>query len=177
MNKKIIIGAVVGACVAALIGGAFFMLRKPTVKQLVASNAILVKRLEDGKITSASADVSAKLGIDLNELEGIYDDTSVAVEASGNGAIDGTDAHIKMKAKAKALGEKVISSLKPGEVLVKIVYDELVKVLGAETAELKCKAVPTVVMLVGLQGAGKRCSRSPSPRVRSRPTTTILNCW
>lgn len=106
MNKKIIIGAVVGACVAALIGGAFFMLRKPTVKQLVASNAILVKRLEDGKITSASADVSAKLGIDLNELEGIYDDTSVAVEASGNGAIDGTDAHIKMKAKAKALGEK-----------------------------------------------------------------------
>ena len=57
--------------------------------------------------------------------------------------------------RAKALGEKVISSLKPGEVLVKIVYDELVKVLGAETAELKCKAVPTVVMLVGLQGAGK----------------------
>lgn len=106
MNKKIIIGAVAGACAAALIGGAFFMLRKPTVKQLVASNAILVKRLEDRKITSASADVSAKLGIDLKELEGMYDDTSVAIEASGNGAIDGTDAHIKMKAKAKALGEK-----------------------------------------------------------------------
>lgn len=106
MNKKIIIGAAIGACAAALLGGAFFMLRKPTVKQLVASNVVLVKRLEDGKITSASADVSAKLGIDLKELEGMYDDTSVAVEASGNGAIDGTDAHLKMNAKAKALGEK-----------------------------------------------------------------------
>ena len=106
MNKKIIIGAVAGVCAAALAGGAFFMLRKPTVKQLVASNVVLVKRLEDGKITSASADVSAKLGVDLKELEGMYDDTSIAVEASGNGAIDGADAHIKMKAKAKALGEK-----------------------------------------------------------------------
>lgn len=106
MNKKIIIGAAIGACAAALVGGAFFMLRKPTVKQLAASNAALVEKLEDGKITSASADVSAKLGVDLKELESIYDDTSIAVETSGNGTIDGTDAHIKMNAKAKALGEK-----------------------------------------------------------------------
>lgn len=106
MNKKIIIGAGIGACAAALAGGAFFMLRKPTVKQLVVSNAALVEQLEDGKITSASADVSAKLGVDLKDLEGMYDDTSIAVEASGNGAIDGTNAHVKMKAKAKALGEK-----------------------------------------------------------------------
>lgn len=106
MNKKIIIGAAIGACAAALVGGAFFMLRKPTVKQLAASNVALVERLEDGKITSASADVSAKLGVDLKELEGIYDDTSIAVEASGSGAIDGVDSHFKVDAKAKALGEK-----------------------------------------------------------------------
>lgn len=106
MNKKIIIGAVIGACAAALAGGTLFMLRKPTVKQLAVSNAALVEKLEDGKLTSASADVSVKLGVDLKELEGMYDDTSVTVEASGNGAIDGTDAHINMKAKAKALGEK-----------------------------------------------------------------------
>ncbi len=106
MNKKIIIGAGIGACAAAIVGGAFFMLRKPTVKQLAVSNVVLVKRLEDGKITSASADVSAKLGIDLEELEGMYDDTSIAVEASGNGAIDGVDSHFKVDAKAKALGEK-----------------------------------------------------------------------
>lgn len=59
--------------------------------------------------------------------------------------------------KEKALGEKVIKSIRPDQQLVKIVYDELVNLLGAEAeTELNFKAVPPVVLLmVGLQGSGK----------------------
>ncbi|MBO5038375.1 MAG: signal recognition particle protein, partial [Alphaproteobacteria bacterium] len=59
--------------------------------------------------------------------------------------------------KEKALGEKVIKSIRPDQQLVKIVYDELVNLLGAETeTELNFKAVPPAVLLmVGLQGSGK----------------------
>jgi len=57
--------------------------------------------------------------------------------------------------KEKALGEEVSSSLKPSEVFVKIVKDELVDLLGGEKKELETKANPSILMLVGLQGSGK----------------------
>lgn len=59
------------------------------------------------------------------------------------------------KVKEKALGEEVQSSLKPGEVFVKIVSDELTELLGGESAELNMKGTPAILMLVGLQGSGK----------------------
>ena len=57
--------------------------------------------------------------------------------------------------KEKALGEEVRKSLSPGEVFVKIVKDELVKLLGGEKEELVVNKDFTTVMLVGLQGSGK----------------------
>ena len=57
--------------------------------------------------------------------------------------------------KEKALGEEVKKSLSPGEVFVKIVKDELVKLLGGEKEELVVNKDFTTVMLVGLQGSGK----------------------
>ena len=57
--------------------------------------------------------------------------------------------------KEKALGEEVQKSLKPGDLFVKIVKDELVELLGGEKAELVVKKDLTVLMLVGLQGSGK----------------------
>ena len=57
--------------------------------------------------------------------------------------------------KEKALGEEVRKSLSPGEMFVKIVKDELVKLLGGEKEYLVTDKKPTVVMLVGLQGSGK----------------------
>ena len=61
------------------------------------------------------------------------------------------------KVKEKALGEKVIKSIRPDQQLVKIVYDELVNLLGSDAdTELNFKAVPPAVLLmVGLQGSGK----------------------
>ena len=56
----------------------------------------------------------------------------------------------------RALGQEVISSLQPGQALVKIVHDELVQVMGEENAALDLKAnPPVVVLLAGLQGSGK----------------------
>lgn len=62
-----------------------------------------------------------------------------------------------LKVKEKALGEKVIKSIRPDQQIVKIVYDELVNLLGSdEDTGLNFKAVPpAVVLMVGLQGSGK----------------------
>ncbi len=61
-------------------------------------------------------------------------------------------AHVK----AEALGEKVIKSVQPGQMVVKIVHDELVKLLGADATELNFNApAPVVFLLLGLQGSGK----------------------
>lgn len=60
--------------------------------------------------------------------------------------------------KEKALGQKVDKSLKPDELFIKIVKDELVALLGGEVAPLFVDGNPTILMLVGLQGSGKTTS-------------------
>ncbi|MBR2136461.1 MAG: signal recognition particle protein [Alphaproteobacteria bacterium] len=65
------------------------------------------------------------------------------------------------KVKEQALGEKVVKSIQPGQMVVKIVHDELVKLLGAEQTELNFNApAPVCFLLVGLQGSGKTTSAS-----------------
>ena len=57
--------------------------------------------------------------------------------------------------KEKALGEEVRKSIKPGDLFVKIVHDELTELLGGESTPLNLKGNPATLMLVGLQGSGK----------------------
>lgn len=57
--------------------------------------------------------------------------------------------------KEKALGEEVAKSLKPGELFVKILKDELVALLGGEKADINLTGSPAILMVVGLQGSGK----------------------
>ena len=60
------------------------------------------------------------------------------------------------KVKPKALGQEIIRSTSPGDMVVKIVYDELVNLLGEKNNDVNLNAVPPVpMMLVGLQGSGK----------------------
>ncbi len=60
------------------------------------------------------------------------------------------------RVKVRALGDKVINSLQPGQQLVKVVFDELVDLLGTAKVELKkAKSPPTVILVAGLQGSGK----------------------
>ena len=57
--------------------------------------------------------------------------------------------------KEKALGQDVLSSLTPGQMVVKIVHEELVELLGTTVSEVNFDKKPTIIMMVGLQGAGK----------------------
>jgi len=58
--------------------------------------------------------------------------------------------------KPKAIGQEIIRSTSPGQMIVKIVHDQLVEVLGGKGEELNIKAVPPAsILLVGLQGSGK----------------------
>ncbi len=60
------------------------------------------------------------------------------------------------RVKEKALGTKVLSSVSPGQQLVKIVYDELVRLLGSEQVDITLSPTPpTVILVAGLQGSGK----------------------
>lgn len=59
------------------------------------------------------------------------------------------------KVKAKALGAEVLSNVNPGQQFVKIVHDELVSVLGGGAVDINVRENPSVIFLVGLQGAGK----------------------
>jgi len=61
--------------------------------------------------------------------------------------------------KPKAIGQEIIKSTSPGQMIVKIVYDELVSILGSKNEEINLKAVPPIsILLVGLQGSGKTTS-------------------
>ena len=57
--------------------------------------------------------------------------------------------------KSKAMGQNVINAIKPGELMVKIVHDELARLMGGETAQVNLSGNPTVILMSGLQGSGK----------------------
>ena len=57
--------------------------------------------------------------------------------------------------KEKALGQNVLTAVKPSQLMVKIVHDELTQLMGGETAELKLEGKPAVILMSGLQGSGK----------------------
>lgn len=57
--------------------------------------------------------------------------------------------------KEKALGQNVLTAVKPSQLMVKIVHDELTTLMGGETAELQLTGKPAVILMSGLQGSGK----------------------
>ncbi|MDR3218184.1 MAG: signal recognition particle protein [Dysgonamonadaceae bacterium] len=57
--------------------------------------------------------------------------------------------------KEKALGQNVLTAVKPGQLMVKIVHDELAVLMGGETVEINLKSNPAVILMSGLQGSGK----------------------
>ena len=59
------------------------------------------------------------------------------------------------RVKEEALGQKVITSLQPGQLMVKIVRDEMARMMGGQAAELNLKGQPAIVLVAGLQGSGK----------------------
>jgi signal recognition particle subunit SRP54 len=82
--------------------------------------------------------------------------------------------------KERALGQEVISSLQPGQALVKIVHDELVSVMGEENEALDLKASPpVVVLLAGLQGSGKTTTTAKLAKLlkeESKKKVMVVSC-
>ena len=64
--------------------------------------------------------------------------------------------------KAKAVGQDVVKSVTPGQMVVKIVHDELIAMLGSDAEPIDLNAAaPVPIMLVGLQGSGKTDDMAP----------------
>lgn len=57
--------------------------------------------------------------------------------------------------KQKALGQKILTAVKPGQMMVKIVHDELTELMGGANVDINVKGNPVVVLIAGLQGSGK----------------------
>ncbi len=57
--------------------------------------------------------------------------------------------------KEKALGEDVLTSIKPSQLMVKIVHDELAALMGGEAVDINLKGSPSIILMAGLQGSGK----------------------
>jgi signal recognition particle subunit SRP54 len=78
--------------------------------------------------------------------------------------------------KAKAVGQEVVRSITPGQMVIKIVHDELVRTLGAQPEPIDLGATPPVaIMLVGLQGSGKTTTAAKlARRIEAREKKRVL---
>ena len=77
--------------------------------------------------------------------------------------------------KSKALGQEVVQSIQPGQQIIKIIYDELVKLLGSTNAGLALSGNPSCVILAGLHGSGKTTSSAKLARwLQKQARQTLL---
>lgn len=107
-----------------------------------------------GKITKIFDQISGKKFISEDDLNAKMREIRIALLEADVSLPIAKD--FIEKVKAEALGQQVVKSVSPGQMVVKIVHDELVKLLGGTKAEINFNAKPPVIILmVGLQGAGK----------------------
>lgn len=105
------------------------------------------------KITSAFKQIKGEGRItDLNVANTVKDIRKALLDADVNFKIakEFTD-----RVKEKALGEKVINAISPGQLMVKIVQDELTELMGGSASEFDTSGNPSIILIAGLQGSGK----------------------
>ena len=78
------------------------------------------------------------------------------------------------RVREKSLGQEVIASVHPGQQIIKIIYDELVRLLGSENAGLNLKSSPASLMMIGLHGSGKTTSSGKLARLLQKQGRTPL---
>ncbi len=110
-----------------------------------------------GALTDKLRDVLGKLGggkklTEENISEAMGEVRLALLEADVNYAVTKTFIN---RVKERALGEAVLKAVAPGQLFIKIVHDELVKLMGEEEAKLDLTRKPSVILMCGLQGAGK----------------------
>ncbi len=105
------------------------------------------------KLESAFKNLKGEARItEINIAATVKDIRRALVDADVNYKIakDFTD-----RVREKAMGEKVLNSISPGQLMVKIVKDELAELMGGEEAVFNAKGNPAVILIAGLQGSGK----------------------
>lgn len=103
--------------------------------------SVLKKIRGQGKITEANIDES------LREIRRVLFDADVNYKVVTKFIND---------VKERSLGQNVLNSITPGQLIVKIINDELIKLMGSERADIRFSdRIPSIIMLVGLQGSGK----------------------
>lgn len=102
---------------------------------------VLKKIRGQGKITEKNIDDS------LREMRRVFFDADVNYKVVSSFIKD---------VKEKSLGEHVLTSITPGQLIVKIIHDELIKLMGSENSQINfSNDIPSIILLVGLQGCGK----------------------
>ena len=89
---------------------------------------------------------------EINVAETLKDVRRALLEADVNYKVAKT---FTDQVKEKALGQNVLTAVKPGQLMVKIVHDELARLMGGEAAPFDVKGAPGIVLMAGLQGSGK----------------------
>ncbi len=89
---------------------------------------------------------------EINIAETVKDIRKALLEADVNYK---TAKQFTDRVKEKALGLNVITSIRPGQLMVKITHDELAQLMGGETVEMNLKGNPAIILMAGLQGSGK----------------------
>lgn len=89
---------------------------------------------------------------EINVAETLKDVRKALLEADVNYKVAKT---FTDTVKQKALGQDVLTAVKPGQMMVKIVHDELTELMGGQATELKFENRPAVILMAGLNGAGK----------------------
>ena len=89
---------------------------------------------------------------EINIAETVKDIRKALLEADVNYK---TAKQFTDKVKEKALGQNVMTSVRPGQLMVKITHDELAELMGGETQEINLKGQPAISLMSGLQGSGK----------------------
>lgn len=89
---------------------------------------------------------------EINVAETLKDIRKALIDADVNYKVAKT---FTDEVKQKALGQNVLTSLQPGQLMVKIVHDELATLMGGATVDVNLKGSPAVILMSGLQGSGK----------------------
>ena len=89
---------------------------------------------------------------EINIAETVKDIRKALLEADVNYK---TAKQFTDQVKEKALGQNVITAVRPGQLMVKITHDELAALMGGEAQEINLKGTPAVILMAGLQGSGK----------------------
>ena len=89
---------------------------------------------------------------EINVAETLKDVRKALLEADVNYKVAKT---FTDTVKQKALGQNVLTAVKPGQLMVKIVHDELAALMGGENADINLTGHPSVILMAGLNGAGK----------------------